>query len=357
MRVALPLLTLVPGISGGSETYARELCRALARVGAPRVPGARPDDRDGRRRRARAVVATGYRASTTTPGRLAAMATRRRAARRACASASRAPTSSTTRSPSRCRPLAARRCSPCSTSSTSTCRSSSRAASGSSARLAYDRAARARRPGDRDQRLGPRAAWSTGSASTPTASTPIHLGVDHDALHARSPTSREPFLSTRRGRGRTRTTPGCSRLRAACAATARAAARAHRRRPRRPASCRRCRDARRRPARDARRRSTAAPRRSSSRASTRASACRRSRRWPAAARSRVSTAGSLPEVVGDAARALRPDDPDAIAAGVERGARASRTSSARAGSPARARFTWEATARAHDRVYELALAS
>ena len=33
MRVALPLLTLVPGISGGSETYARELCRALARIG------------------------------------------------------------------------------------------------------------------------------------------------------------------------------------------------------------------------------------------------------------------------------------------------------------------------------------
>ena len=33
MRVGLPLLTLVPGISGGSETYARELCRALARVG------------------------------------------------------------------------------------------------------------------------------------------------------------------------------------------------------------------------------------------------------------------------------------------------------------------------------------
>ena len=33
MRVGLSLLTLVPGISGGSETYARELCRALARVG------------------------------------------------------------------------------------------------------------------------------------------------------------------------------------------------------------------------------------------------------------------------------------------------------------------------------------
>ena len=34
VRVALSLLTLVPGISGGSETYARELCRGLARVGA-----------------------------------------------------------------------------------------------------------------------------------------------------------------------------------------------------------------------------------------------------------------------------------------------------------------------------------
>ena len=33
MLVALSLVTLVPGISGGSETYARELCRALARVG------------------------------------------------------------------------------------------------------------------------------------------------------------------------------------------------------------------------------------------------------------------------------------------------------------------------------------
>ena len=32
-RVALSLLTLVPGISGGSETYARELARSLARVG------------------------------------------------------------------------------------------------------------------------------------------------------------------------------------------------------------------------------------------------------------------------------------------------------------------------------------
>ena len=33
MRVGVSLLTLVPGISGGSETYVRELVRALGRVG------------------------------------------------------------------------------------------------------------------------------------------------------------------------------------------------------------------------------------------------------------------------------------------------------------------------------------
>ena len=73
MRVALPMLTLVPGISGGSETYARELCRALARVGQHEyetlVPTLAPDAGGG----LETVVATGYRASTTTPGRLLAM--------------------------------------------------------------------------------------------------------------------------------------------------------------------------------------------------------------------------------------------------------------------------------------------
>ena len=33
MKVGVSLLTLVPGVVGGSETYARELTRALARVG------------------------------------------------------------------------------------------------------------------------------------------------------------------------------------------------------------------------------------------------------------------------------------------------------------------------------------
>jgi len=33
MRVGISLLTLVPSVVGGSETYARELVRGLARVG------------------------------------------------------------------------------------------------------------------------------------------------------------------------------------------------------------------------------------------------------------------------------------------------------------------------------------
>ena len=74
MRVALSLLTLVPGISGGSETYARELARALARVGAHEyevlVPTLAPDAGDG----LPTTVATGYRASASVPGRLRAMA-------------------------------------------------------------------------------------------------------------------------------------------------------------------------------------------------------------------------------------------------------------------------------------------
>src|SRR6188508_3307703 len=73
MVVGLPLLTLVPGISGGSETYARELCRALARVGEQEyealVPTLAPDAADG----LPSVVAAGYPASTSAPGRLRAM--------------------------------------------------------------------------------------------------------------------------------------------------------------------------------------------------------------------------------------------------------------------------------------------
>jgi glycosyltransferase involved in cell wall biosynthesis len=70
MRVGISLLTLVPGVVGGSETYARELVRALDRVGeldyrifTPRIV----DDLDGQRVRS-------YRARRSMRGRAVAMA-------------------------------------------------------------------------------------------------------------------------------------------------------------------------------------------------------------------------------------------------------------------------------------------
>ncbi|HEU0305160.1 MAG TPA: glycosyltransferase family 1 protein [Gaiellaceae bacterium] len=73
MRVGLSLLTLVPGLVGGSETYARELCRALARVGeldyAAFVPIVAPGAGDG----LETTVVPEYRAHTTMPGRIVAM--------------------------------------------------------------------------------------------------------------------------------------------------------------------------------------------------------------------------------------------------------------------------------------------
>jgi glycosyltransferase involved in cell wall biosynthesis len=73
VRVGLSLLTLVPGLVGGSETYARELCRALARVGeldyAVFVPTVAPGAGDG----LPTTVVPEYRARTTMPGRIAAM--------------------------------------------------------------------------------------------------------------------------------------------------------------------------------------------------------------------------------------------------------------------------------------------
>lgn len=71
--VGISLLTLVPGVVGGSETYVRELCRALA--GRARldlvafVPRIAPDAADG----LRAEIVDGYPASNTTFGRVRAM--------------------------------------------------------------------------------------------------------------------------------------------------------------------------------------------------------------------------------------------------------------------------------------------
>jgi glycosyltransferase involved in cell wall biosynthesis len=72
--IAIPLLTLVPGVVGGSETYARELTRALAATGeldyrvlapsiAPNIGGGLP-----------VSVVPEYAAAATTRGRVTAMA-------------------------------------------------------------------------------------------------------------------------------------------------------------------------------------------------------------------------------------------------------------------------------------------
>jgi glycosyltransferase involved in cell wall biosynthesis len=70
MRVGISLLTLVPGVVGGSETYARELVRALERVGEHEYAVFTPsivDDVEGRKIRA-------YPARRTMRGRMFAMA-------------------------------------------------------------------------------------------------------------------------------------------------------------------------------------------------------------------------------------------------------------------------------------------
>src|SRR5471032_3235590 len=71
--VAISLLTLVPGELGGSETYTRELLRALGRVGGldyrVLVPPVAPDAAEG----LPAEPVPEYRRAHTIPERLAAM--------------------------------------------------------------------------------------------------------------------------------------------------------------------------------------------------------------------------------------------------------------------------------------------
>jgi glycosyltransferase involved in cell wall biosynthesis len=71
--VGLSLLTLIPGVVGGSETYARELIKSLARVGKLEyrvfLPEIAPDAADG----LPSKVVHAYPASRSLPGRLAAM--------------------------------------------------------------------------------------------------------------------------------------------------------------------------------------------------------------------------------------------------------------------------------------------
>ena len=72
-RVGISLLTLVPGISGGSETYARELVRELGRSGRHEYRVYLPPiatDVTG----LPVEIVSEYRASRSTPGRIVAMA-------------------------------------------------------------------------------------------------------------------------------------------------------------------------------------------------------------------------------------------------------------------------------------------
>jgi glycosyltransferase involved in cell wall biosynthesis len=71
--IGISLLTLVPGVVGGSETYARELVRSLARVGHldyhVYVPPSAADAADG----LPCTVVTAYRGGSTMPRRMLAM--------------------------------------------------------------------------------------------------------------------------------------------------------------------------------------------------------------------------------------------------------------------------------------------
>jgi glycosyltransferase involved in cell wall biosynthesis len=73
--IGIPLLTLVPGELGGSETYVRELLRGLGRVGEHEyevlLPPAAPTASEG----LPAEIATEYRLARTIPQRLVAMGT------------------------------------------------------------------------------------------------------------------------------------------------------------------------------------------------------------------------------------------------------------------------------------------
>jgi glycosyltransferase involved in cell wall biosynthesis len=73
VRVGISLLTLIPGVSGGSETYARELVRALGRVGRHEYRLYLPsiaEDVEG----LPGEVVSEYHASRSTAGRMRAMA-------------------------------------------------------------------------------------------------------------------------------------------------------------------------------------------------------------------------------------------------------------------------------------------
>lgn len=72
--IGISMLTLVPGVVGGSETYARELCKALARIGELEYRAFVPTIAEDAGGGLPSTVVSEYRASTSTGGRIAAMA-------------------------------------------------------------------------------------------------------------------------------------------------------------------------------------------------------------------------------------------------------------------------------------------
>ena len=201
---------------------------------------------------------------------------------------------------------AARRSSRCSTCSTSTCRRCSRARAGLPRRRLAPLGAR-RRPRDRDQRVRPRPGGRAARARRRTRIRVIPLGIDHDASgRARASASRS--CSTPRDAGRTRTTSGSSKRSRSSAATGRSCGSCS------PAAASTVPAARR--GRGARAR---LPSRSSSGLYRRASALVFPSLYEGFGQPPLeamacgcpvacSNAGSLPEIVGDAARLFDPHD-------------------------------------------------
>jgi glycosyltransferase involved in cell wall biosynthesis len=71
--VGISMLTLVPGVVGGSETYARELCKALGRVGRLDYHAFVPTIATDAGGDLPTTVVRDYRAARSMPGRMAAM--------------------------------------------------------------------------------------------------------------------------------------------------------------------------------------------------------------------------------------------------------------------------------------------
>jgi glycosyltransferase involved in cell wall biosynthesis len=354
MLVGIALLTLVPGISGGSETYARELCRALARVGEhdyeALVPTLAPDAGGG----LRAVVAAGYPASTTTPGRLRAMGStwlRPGALRRHADRADVVHYPLTVPVPPAGKPTVLTLLDVQHLDLPELFPRGERLFR----RLAYDRAAR------RAGRVVVISEWVRGRVVERLGLDPgrvhaIHLGVDHERFSPDPGVAREPFLLYP---ARPWPHKNHARLFAAFARV----------RAERPGLRLVLTGVGHDPAAlpdGVETRGGVSPdelvslyRRAAALVfpslyegfglpPLEAMACG----CPVAA----SNAGSLPEVVGDAAASFDPHEPESIAAGIvdalDRADELGRLGLARA-----CGFTWEATARAHDRVYEAAASS